>query len=443
MEVGLLRRAITVAAACVVLVLAAAGPTFAHTELDGSEPADGSTVPALPTSVTLTFSEPVSTPPDAIRVIGPDGQRVDDDHVTHPGDAGARVAVGLAGDAGPGTYLVNWRVVSDDSHPVAGTFTFSVVAPSPLPMAKPTTTPRGIAAALGLTRWLSYLGACLLLGGAGFLTWCWPAGRQVRRARRLVYGGALTLVVSSMAALLLKGPYDAGVGLEQLLDPDLLLEVLGSTWGRGMLTRLTLATAAVAWFEWGRPTGRYGAALGTVGGVALAGTFGFTGHAVAGPERALAQVSDLVHVGAMSLWLGGLVSLTAVALPRISGGERLAVLRRFSRVAAGSVVALVGTGLFQAWRGLASWPAITATTYGRELLVKTSVVLLMLLAAAASRAWLQRRGQGGWIRASVATEAALGLVILGLTSSLVATEPGRTAYHPTVTVHGAQPLTAP
>ena len=53
------------------------------------------------------------------------------------------------------------------------------------------------------------------------------------------------------------------------------------------------------------------------------------------------------------------------------------------------------------------------------------------------------RCTGPGIRASVASEAVLGLMILGLTSSLVATEPGRTAYHPAVTVHGAHPLTAP
>jgi copper transport protein len=428
------RRVLAAAAAC-ALVLVVAPPTFAHAVLEGSDPTPDSTLHGVPATVTLTFDEPVSTPLGALRVFGPDGQRVDDGAVTHPDGEGQKVGVGLGSTTATGTYLVSWRVISADSHPVSGAFTFSVGKHSAAPVAPAITTDRTVAVLLGLTRWLGYLGACLLLGGAVFLRWCWPRGWSVVRARRLVHSGAVALAVSAATALLLKGPYDGGLGLGHLAHPDLLLEVLGSTYGRGMLVRLTLAVAAIAWFEWRRPTGSAATWLGLVGGLALAATFGFTGHAVAGTQRPLSLGSDLLHVGAMAVWLGGLLMLALVTLR--SDAEPVDAVHRFSRLAATSMVVLVGTGTWQAWRQVSEWAALTGTAYGRELLVKVGLVGAVLVAAGFSRAWVVARrhplevhaSTAGIeatapgaparlphrIRRSVAAEALLGVVVLAVT----------------------------
>jgi copper transport protein len=114
----------------------------------------------------------------------------------------------------------------------------------------------------------------------------------------------------------------------------------------------------------------------------------------------------------------------------------VAVAGRFSRVALGAVGVLVATGAYQAWRQVRSWGAVTATTYGRELLVKLALVALILVVAAASRRWVRgTRTDVGVLRRRVAVEAGGIVAVLAVTSALVATAPARSAYHPSVSAN--------
>ena len=127
-------------------------------------------------------------------------------------------------------------------------------------------------------------------------------------------------------------------------------------------------------------------ALGLVGATAA------TGHPVAGPWPALALLVAMVHVAAMSVWLGGLVGLTSGLLrPDTPPDELAGGLARFSRLAFGSVVALVVSGIVQTVREVASPTALTSTAYGRILMVKIAFVLVALGAAGVSRVWVQQR----------------------------------------------------
>jgi copper transport protein len=65
-------------------------------------------------------------------------------------------------------------------------------------------------------------------------------------------------------------------------------------------------------------------------------------------------------------------------------------VNRFSRLALASVTVLVVTGVYQSWRGLGSWDALTSTSYGRLLLAKLVAVLVLLAGAGASRRWTGR-----------------------------------------------------
>lgn len=430
------RRGLRLVVASLVCFLALlAAPALAHTELEGTDPAADSLLTELPPAVTLTFSELVTTPPDPVRVFAPDGSRVDEGAAIHPDDDPARVQVALRpGHATPGTYLVVWRVVSDDSHPVSGSFSFSVGTTSPTPGAgAEVRTDRTVALLLGITRWLGYAGTCLLLGCAAAVQWCRPRSGWSGRGPRLVTTGALLLAGATVASLLLKGPYDAGRGLGHLTDPDLLLEVLGSTYGRSLLARLALALAALAWLEWGRPVGRPAVALGVGGGLALATTFALAGHAAVSSHRTVTVAVDVVHVTCMAVWLGGLVLLSTVVLAERDEAA-VAVVRRFSRIAQVAVAVLVATGTIQALRQVGSFAALEDTTYGKVLTAKLACVAAALAVAFCSRLWLMRRIKNelepfAWIRTTVLAEALIGLVILGITSGLVATEPARTAHH--------------
>jgi copper transport protein len=102
---------------------------------------------------------------------------------------------------------------------------------------------------------------------------------------------------------------------------------------------------------------------------------------------------DVVHLLAVAAWLGGLTALL-VALYRAPAETPVeaAAVRRFSRVAFGSVIALVATGTYQSWRQLGSWSAFTDTRYGQLLLVKIGLVALLVGIASVSRRWTGRLG---------------------------------------------------
>lgn len=428
---GALRSAAAVAVASVVLV---AAPSWGHATLEGSDPATGTVLKQAPPSVTLRFDEAVTTLPESLEVYGPDGARVDDGAITRPGGVGSQVSIGVAGDQ-RGTYLVSWRVISADSHPVSGAFTFSVGRATTTPTAVVEQTDKPVAVGLGASRWLGYVGIALTTGGIAFLMICWPEGWAFRRSRCLVWWGLALAAVGGVASILLKGPYDAALGVGHLLQGDLLQEVLGSTYGYGVLVRLGLL-AVVGGLLAVRQRVQARAWAGATGivTVALLPTFAVTGHAVSDHPRWLALAADTAHVGAMSVWLGGLVFMVAFVL-RSPDTSQIAhrATRRFSSVALMSVLVLVSTGTYQAWRQVRSWKALPATTYGRELLVKLTIVAAVLLVAGLSRSWVRRgTSELSVLRKRVGIEAIGVVLILGVTSALVATEPARSAYHPSV-----------
>jgi methionine-rich copper-binding protein CopC len=120
-----------------LLVLLAGAPrAAAHNTLQGTDPADGSTVDTPPSHVTLTFDQPAQALGTEVVVLGPDGA------VASTGSAelvDTTVAQALAGGLAAGTYTVQWRVTSADGHPLSGELTFTAAAPSPAATEAPPT----------------------------------------------------------------------------------------------------------------------------------------------------------------------------------------------------------------------------------------------------------------------------------------------------------------
>lgn len=407
-----------------------ASPASAHAVLEQSTPRPDSVLTAAPTEVTLRYDEPVTLLADSLRVYGPNGQRVDRGDVGHPAKHTDEVRVSLGSTAPQGTYLVSWRVVSADSHPVSGAFTYSVGKRTTAPTAPAENADQGMGGLLGVARWIGYAGSALLVGVLLVMAWCWREGWGGRDVRRLLGTGATLLGVGAVLDFFLKGPYDAALGLGAITHGDLIREVLGTTYGHATMARLVLAGLGVALIRLRRPSRLLASGYAVLVGI----SFALAGHAAAGSGRVLATLNDTVHVLAASTWLGGLVLLLAVVLPA-STDEMAPVVRRFSRLAAVLVLLLVGTGIYQAARQVGSWGAFGATTYGRELLVKIGVICVVVLLAAGSRAFVWRGAHPSRLRRTVLGEA-LGLaVVLGVTSALVATEPAKTAYHPTASAN--------
>ncbi|MFF3908124.1 copper resistance CopC/CopD family protein [Streptomyces sp. NPDC001848] len=447
------RRTVRVRAARLLLTLllavagglfAGAAPASAHAALLGSDPAQGVVVDKAPTQVTLTFSEQVAFSDGSLRVLDPRGQRVDTGKPANL--SGTTYGVQMRPGLPNGTYTVTYQVVSADSHPVSGAFTFSVGAPSATTVSASSPTVGGgvVGTLYGIGRYVSYAGFILLIGGAAFVLACWQRGAGVRAVQRLVVSGWVALTSATLALLLLRGSYTGSGKVADIFDLSLIGQVLQTKAGAALVSRLLLLAAAALFIAVlfgayvrrdaeeaaadadgaadgdgdagaGQGAGEvaadpsaekrdltFGLAIGgTVIAAGLAATWAMAEHASTGIQTGVAMPVDVLHLLAVAVWLGGLATLL-VALHRAPSIGTAAV-RRFSRIAFGSVVTLAATGVYQAWRQVGSWSTLTGTTYGQLLLVKVGLVAVLVGTGWISRRWTAQLADAP---TDVATDAA-------------------------------------
>ncbi|MFC9130592.1 copper resistance CopC/CopD family protein [Streptomyces sp. NPDC057099] len=390
------------AAACALL--AGAGPASAHAAVTGSDPGQGAVVQEAPARISLTFSEQVALSDDSLRVLDPDGKRVD---TAEPSNvSGTTYAVGLKPGLPDGTYTVAYQVVSADSHPVAGAYTFSIGAPSKTSATvSQQATDDGVVGWLyGTGRYVSYAGFIVMAGGAAFVLACWRRGSGVRPVQRFVVSGWLALTAATLALLLLRGSYTGSGRVADVFDLSLLGQVLETKTGAALVSRLLLLAAAALFISvlFGAYDKRedpqekrdltFGLAIGgVVVAAGLAASWAMSEHASVGLQAAVSMPVDVVHLLAVAAWLGGLGALL-VALYRAPADTPVdaSAVRNFSRVAFGSVLALIATGTYQSWRQLGSWSAFTDTRYGQLLLAKIALVVVLVGVAWISRRWTGR-----------------------------------------------------
>src|SRR4051794_10627014 len=223
-------------------VLLAASPASAHAALVATDPGNGTIVPDAPNKVTLTFSESVQLVSGKIQVLAPDNSRADQGEPTVNGNT---VTIPLRSGGPRGTYLVSYRVVSADSHPIGGSITYSVGAASTPPSATVNDTKvdpvvRGL---IPVGKYLGYAGLVLLIGPALVLALLWPHRLSRRGPARLIWTGVGLITGSTLLAIWLQVPYSIGTSLFDVRLGD-LRDVLGSTFGAVMLVRLGVIAAA-------------------------------------------------------------------------------------------------------------------------------------------------------------------------------------------------------
>jgi len=485
------RLGLGLAVAIATIVLAAA-PASAHADLEANEPASGAVLDQPPATVKLLFTEGVDVSLGSVRVFDGNGEALAAGQPEQPDSRS--VSVPLPTDLGQGTYVVTWRVVSGDSHPIHGAFTFIVgtgpaVAGAPPAAGDPLTAgpphamgdtqalARGLVEAdsgssevgiiLGLVRFASYASLIVLIGGFAFLLVVWPAGKSLAAVRRLLGAAWLLSIVLTIAGIALQGVYAAGLPLADVLRWSVTEGVLDTKFGQAWLARLVLLVVAgpllLRVVRRNRAVPALMSAVLAAIGAAVLATGGIAGHPGTDHPAALTVGADAAHFAAVSFWLGGLVLLCLVVLRRNEPDGAVEAVSRFSPLAFAAVVMIVVTGTFQGWWQVRSLDAVTGTTYGRLLLAKVGTLTAILGLAYLSRAWVRSRvaepervlvgaGPGamkastpgiGSLRRSVAAEALLAVAVLVITAVLVNTVPGRTAVKATDAVDARDAFTGP
>jgi copper transport protein len=435
-------------------VIAIAAPASAHATLTSTTPTDGSVVHGPVTSVTVTFDESVGVSPGSLRIYDPKGARVDDGPPAQS-NGGTTVKVSLRPNLGPGTYTAAWHVVSSDSHPVSGAFTFSIGHPSSHISAASIQSHGGLRIQIiyGVVRALGFVGFCVFAGGVAFVLGCWPAGGADPRARRLLAFGWGLCLGAGILSLLLQGTYASNHGFGGMVDTTLLKRTLHSRLGVCLLARIALLLAAGVvsylvlerWPRTSRLRDPARIAGWAVALAAVAATWSLAGHASVGRYVPLAVASDVIHLGAAVLWVGGLCMLAGTTLRGLNVRLAWETVSAFSPLALACVAVLIVTGSFQTLRDTGHWAALFETTYGLLILAKiVGLVLLMGLGLVARNAIDRFFNDQAHVdptrdtpisvlarlRRGVAIEVGIAVVVLGLTAVLVNTATGREQYTP-------------
>jgi putative copper export protein len=292
-----------------------------------------------------------------------------------------------------------------------------------------------------LDRAVGYLALAVLCGGGLFLVLVWPEGADVRRTRQLLAAAWGAGAVSAAAGLGLQAATVRRGDLGTVVDVSAVGDVLDTTAGRAWAARSLLFLLALPLLgalgrdgahtpraTWWR-TAALAVALG------LLRTFGLAGHSTEGSRSVVGAVADLLHVAAVATWIGGLVMLAAVVLPRRRVDELAAVVPRFSSVAKVAVGTAVAAGAVLTWAITGGLDGLLHTHYGRVLLLKATLLGAALVAAHFSKRWVDDRlrlavvlrGDPVTVRpfvVSVAAEVVFAVAVLGVASVLVTTSPG-------------------
>jgi copper transport protein len=422
-----LGRLLVALAAAAYAVLLSISPAQAHATLIGTDPEEGAVLEVAPETITFTFDEAVSLPPAGVTVYDAKGEEVTSEATA----SGSSMEVALANPSslGDGTYVVAWRAVSADGHPISGSLTFAVGAPSlsvaPPPSSEPS---RATAVIHGVLQFIQYAALLLVVGLVWFRALILGGhsigdrrvpDRATARVQRLQIVAGMVAVLALVFLAPASGALQSESGPGAILTFDAWSPAsVGKEWLSALVGILGIA-AALALRE--RPRLAAAAALVAICAPAL------VGHTRAVVPAWLVTATDIIHLIAGALWLGGLVGL-ALTLPLITrrGTVAAEIVTRFSTLAAVSLAALAVSGVLMGWRILGSWENLLNSTYGTLLMTKVALVVAVAVMAAGNRLLVLPRVRqavghddtveaGSMLRRAVLMEAGVLVVVLGVT----------------------------
>lgn len=410
--------------ACVVCLLALSpSVASAHAILDSSTPSPSSVVAVSPSEIRLDFNEQVEASFGDIRLFDSKQREIDIDKTIRSDVDNSIVSAQLPA-LKDGVYVAVWRVVSADGHPANGAFPFEVGETSSgnsndllqkillgLNKTSDLETP------MALMRFVAFLSTMILIGSA-------TLARQgqhfsVRALVRLAQYATIGIAIGSVGVLLLQGPIATGRSWGSVFDGAVLSDVITTRLGVAVLLRLLLVVA------WGglllfasSSSHRRWKLTAVITSVLLVATFSFSGHPSAAPNSLFFIPIDMAHFVSLSMWVGALFALVVVS--RTEHVQEY--VQRFSRIATFAMPVAVATGVIQGLHLVGGVSAITKSDYGRLLVLKTLLVLLVVALGARARRRLHLT-QTNSVTKVIRLEALVVVVIVACTALLVGKSP--------------------
>jgi copper transport protein len=415
-------------AAVSLIALALPASALAHASLQQTWPGFRERLSGSPHEVVLRFDQAVKPMPRSIQVRTAAGKVVSGS--ARVSDRGHRLRAPVR-HLDRGAYTVRWQALSDDGHLVSGVFTFGVRVDAPPPTEA--FGAKGPTRAEDLVRWAYFLGLALLVGGLGFRLLVLRAPLPARAARRfywVVGAGVVATLEVGILAFLLRAEGALQLPFGRMLYGDLSPLAGGTRFGTAFIA-MTLGYALVAalvFLAWltDREVLLWPAfllALGFASGLSL------SGHSATDAGSSWkTELADWVHLGAASMWVGGLVQLALVVWPAAPELRRAAFLR-FSQVATVLIAVVISAGVYLSIVRLPHVSDLWSEGYGQVLLVKLGLVSLALgwgaLHHFIARPALERGNDGILTRLSrsLVGESAVGMAVLLAAAILVNSQP--------------------
>ncbi len=388
------RSRISVAALAVVALGVLPCAASAHAYLIRTSPVASGVLNAPPKTVALTYDEAVEPRFAIISVTNAAGTQETTAPVNRSPANPDTLVVPLRPNLPQGWYLIYWRAISVDGHPVSGAFTYAV-GPNPGPAPQfpvPRISATAVTPQLLITRWAMFLTVMVSIGLFVLrLAIARPAIRRVpgTSLRSLSVAFVVVSVLGILAIPIYLDFSIANDSLRSVFDLGTLVPLFRVTaFGRAILdlelcyVLFCVAAWVALWVDRPERPHRSVAELVSLTGAVLAAATvlvlpGAAGHAAQTAPRGFSMLFDWFHLLSGSLWLGGLVGLIVLWFS-LRAERRVAALTvivpRFSNVALVSVIVLLGTGTGATIIHMPALDALWETGYGVAILVKIGLL---------------------------------------------------------------------
>jgi copper transport protein len=402
------------AAVALLVALDPARPALAHASLLSALPAEGVTLPGPPKTLRLDFNEPVS--PLVMRLVRPTGQVAT---LTNVVAENKSVTIAAPQMPDQGTYVLSWRVISADGHPVGGVVTFAVGHPSVGVSAPPVVGAAAVHAAIWAVQLVLSVALFMGVGGAFFVAWLVAKPPLPRQG---LFTAAMTCgIVAAAASIPLQGLDALAEPLRDVWRLSIWAAGFGTSWGATAI--VAVATLVVGLLALGFDSRTVTRPLGLLGLIGIGLALVVSGHASTAEPRLLSVPAVFLHGVCVAFWIGSLLPLVIA----VTAGDNIA-LQRFSRLIPVPLLVLIASGIGLTLVQLDRPDALWTTDYGRVLSVKIALVLVLLALGALNRyALVPQLAMTGTRRLAtvIAAEFVLAVAILGLVGLWRFTPPPR------------------
>ncbi|MBC2267747.1 copper resistance protein [Listeria sp. FSL L7-0083] len=417
----------------------------AHAYLENSNPADQSHIKTAPKQVTLVFNEEIEADFPLIEVKDSNGKRVETGKTAVSKKNNHMVEASLPAKLKADVYSISWRVVSADGHAVSGVLSFKLGDTKATFQSTEVPTNAFDLQISSVQKAILYIGFSLFIGMLVFGLGLYPRQEQLpekitTRLKKIIWFALAFLGTALLMQLFVQTSITTGVSISESFQPDKLAAFLttktGYIWLSEIISWLVLVIFTAIMLRKNKQWSWF--ALLTES--ALIGYLIFAkaqnGHAAASADKIVSITADMLHMIAASVWVGGILVLLFV-LPKT--GKAREVWSRFAIVAIIAVASILVSGLLMAVMNIGQMANLFTTNYGKILLFKIGLFLLMALLGLGHYIYLKLKNKKLPFK-TILIELIIGTIILIVASVLTNVQtpppPAPKAFEETIAAEG-------